>query len=271
MKLQLESRQREELVLKNERLVYHIVQKMLISSSNYEDVSSVGKIGLIKAAQTFDESKEIKFSTYASRCIQNEILMYFRKEKNHLKNISLSEPIGHDGEGNEITLMDKIPESTIDFTEQITQRESFINIINIILNVLELREKLVILYKLSGFTQKEIADKLGISQSYISRIQKKIKDKIKKHLKTIDKKDIKYPFCMEIENDVYNINFYSAEAEKVFYKLKRKITKIDKSKIFYYENRVMIQIPADIQEFVLIAEMVKEIEYLTIKQTRKDK
>ena len=216
MESQLGPRQREDLILNNEGLVYHIMKKLGVASNNYEDVSSVGKIGLIKAAQAFDESKGVKFSTYASRCIQNEILMYFRKEKHHLGNISLSEPIGYDIEGNEITLMDKIPESTINFTEQIAERENFISIINIILNVLKLREKLVMLYKISGFTQEEIAEKLGISQSYISRIQKKIKDKIKKYLRTTNVKDIKYPFFMEIKENLYNINFYSKEIDKIF-------------------------------------------------------
>ena len=162
MRIDLEE---QKLVLENEKLVYYIAKKYVAGRNDEEDIQSIGKIGLIKAASTFDTSKGNTFATYASRCIENEILMYFRREKKHENVVSLDDVISMDNDGHELLLRDKIPSSDKEFTEKIEESEDIINVINIILNCLRPRERIVMLYKIAGMKQKEIGEKLELSQS----------------------------------------------------------------------------------------------------------
>lgn len=179
---------RNILVEKNMRLVAHIAKKYSSSGLEYEDMLSIGTIGLIKAINTFNFEKGNKLATYASRCIDNEILMVIRNMKKSANDVSLDEPIGKDKEGNEITFIDIITTEDEDVTEQISNKYYIKKIYEIIDSVLTEREKEIIVYRYGLYsnetkTQQEIADSFNISRSYISRIEKKALIKLKKALK----------------------------------------------------------------------------------------
>ncbi len=179
---------RNLLVEKNMRLVAHIAKKYSSSGLEYEDMLSIGTIGLIKAINTFNFDKGNKLATYASRCIDNEILMVIRNMKKSANDVSLDEPIGKDKEGNEITFIDIITTDEDDVTEQISNKYYIKKIYEIIDKVLSQREKEIIVYRYGLYrsetkTQQEIADYFNISRSYISRIEKKAINKLKKALK----------------------------------------------------------------------------------------
>lgn len=175
---------REILIERNLRLVAHIVKKYNTNERDIDDLISIGTIGLIKAIDTFDADKGIRLATYASRCIENELLMMLRNGKKQSKDVYLYEPIGADKEGNEINLLDIIESvdedvvETMEFTENVKKLYQFLD------DILSAREKeiIVLRYGLYGdkeVTQREIAQMLGISRSYVSRIEKKALKKLR--------------------------------------------------------------------------------------------
>ncbi len=175
---------RSKLIEHNLRLVAHIVKGFNAKESMTDDLISIGTIGLIKGIDTYKNNKKTKITTYAARCIQNEILMYFRANKYHANDVSLSDSIGTDKEGNEIDLMDVIEDKSIDIIEYIYQKDN-INSLKEYLKKLNKREKEIIIkrYGLNGekeLTQKELANALNISRSYVSRIEKRALTKILK-------------------------------------------------------------------------------------------
>ena len=169
---------RNILVEYNLRLVAHIVKKYQTGNRSTEDLISIGTIGLIKAINTYDTDKGSKLVTYSSRCIENELLMRLRQERKEAREISLYEPIGTDREGNEISLMDVIRMDEENVLSNVITSESLRNINEIFTEVLDAREQEVItlrygLYDNRELTQKEISNRLHISRSYVSRIEKK--------------------------------------------------------------------------------------------------
>lgn len=169
---------RNILVEYNLRLVAHIVKKYQTGNRSTEDLISIGTIGLIKAINTYDTDKGSKLVTYASRCIENELLMRLRQERKEAWEISLYEPIGTDREGNEINLMDVIRMDEENVLSNVITSESLRNINEIFTEILDAREQEVItlrygLYDNRELTQKEISNRLHISRSYVSRIEKK--------------------------------------------------------------------------------------------------
>ena len=169
---------RKKLIEHNLRLVAHIVKKYYANYSEQDDLISIGTIGLIKGINTFNYKKGTKLATYCARCIENEILMYFRNNKKLSQEISFSEPIDTDSEGNPLTLMDII---AIDDTiiDDIDTKSKLLKLIKIINNMENERDKMIIIkrYGLDGnkpLAQKEIAKELKISRSYVSRIEKRI-------------------------------------------------------------------------------------------------
>ncbi len=169
---------RNILVEYNLRLVAHIVKKYQTGNRSTEDLISIGTIGLIKAINTYDTDKGSKLVTYASRCIENELLMRLRQERKEAREISLYEPIGTDREGNEISLMDVIRIDEENVLLNVITSESLRNINDLFTEVLDDREQQVIalrygLYDNHELTQKEISNLLHISRSYVSRIEKK--------------------------------------------------------------------------------------------------
>ena len=177
---------RQRLVEHNLRLVVYIARRFENTGVNLEDLISIGTIGLIKAISTYRLDKKIKLATYASRCIENEILMYIRKTANQKTEVSLDEPINMDCDGNELLLSDVLgtrPDTVSINLDQEIERE----ILRDALEHLGAREKRIIMLRfgLGGrreMTQKEVADLLGISQSYISRLEKKIMKRLKKEM-----------------------------------------------------------------------------------------
>ena len=181
---------RDRLIEHNIRLVVYIAKKFESSGLDLEDLISIGAIGLIKAVKTYSLDKNIKLATYASRCIENEILMQLRKNTRIKNEVSLDEPLSSDGDGNELLLADIIPVDE-DTVSKGVEMGSDRQILFIVLKKLDVREQQIMIYRfgLNGQeekTQKEVADMMGISQSYISRIEKKILSKLKRKLEKTD-------------------------------------------------------------------------------------
>lgn len=173
---------RNKLVEHNLRLVAHIIKKYYSNMKDQDDLISIGTIGLIKAADTFNYEKGTRFATYASRCIENEILMYFRGKKKTAQDVYISDSIDTDREGNSITLMDIVAQED-DIADDIDTKIKSEQLYGFISNALDEREKEIIamrygLYGKMPLTQREVAKKLGISRSYVSRIEKKALEKL---------------------------------------------------------------------------------------------
>ena len=173
------------LIERNLRLVAHIVKKYQGSDEELDDLISIGTIGLIKAVSTFNAAKSARLSTYAARCIDNELLMMFRTRKKRSREVSLYDPIGTDKEGNEISLLDIIESPAVDVVEEYSTREDVARLMASIQDVLSPREYQVIClrYGLGDAqeqTQREIASALKISRSYVSRIEKTALQKLRK-------------------------------------------------------------------------------------------
>lgn len=175
---------RDTLIERNLRLVAHIVKKYNTPDRETDDLISIGTIGLIKSIDTFDANKGIRLATYASRCIDNELLMMLRSGKKQAREVYLYEPIGSDKEGNEINLLDVIESADEDIVDIFEIQENIKRLYKFLDSALNEREREIIVmrYGLNGekeITQREIADKLGISRSYVSRIEKKALKKLK--------------------------------------------------------------------------------------------
>ena len=184
-----DERARNLLVEHNLRLVVYIARKFESTGIGIEDLISIGTIGLIKAINSFNPEKNIKLATYASRCIENEILMYLRKFSNLRSEISIDEPLNVDWDGNELLLSDILgtdPDSVYHKLETDVDRELLLTA----LSKLDDRERTIMEYRFGirggeEMTQKDVADLLGISQSYISRLEKKIIERLKKEISKI--------------------------------------------------------------------------------------
>lgn len=177
---------RSRLIEHNLRLVAHIVKKYNSEQTDQNDLISIGTIGLIKAIDSFDENKGIRLSSYAARCIENEILMHFRAKKKNQAEISLSEPIDTDKDGNMLTLLDTMSsdEDIVDILDSKLKSEQ---LRKYVFSVLSPRERQIIMlrYGLHGgrpLTQREISQRLGISRSYVSRIEKHAVEILRKHM-----------------------------------------------------------------------------------------
>jgi RNA polymerase sporulation-specific sigma factor len=175
---------RDILIERNLRLVAHIVKKYNTADKDIDDLISIGTIGLIKAIDTFDADKGIRLATYASRCIDNELLMMLRSGKRQAKEVYLYEPIGSDKEGHEINLLDIIESSDSDIVDELELQRNVKKLYELVNKVLTKREKQIIemrygLNMQEEITQREIANKIGISRSYVSRIEKKALKKLR--------------------------------------------------------------------------------------------
>jgi len=176
---------RNELIEHNLRLVVYIAKKFEGCNTGIEDLISIGTIGLVKAVSTFKPEKNIKLATYASRCIENEILMYIRKVGTRCE-VSLDEPLNTDWDGNELLLSDVLGNAEDDMMYEIEKREERESIRRAVRDLQPRERKIIELrYGFSGnreYTQNEVADILGISQSYISRLEKRIIDKLRRQI-----------------------------------------------------------------------------------------
>lgn len=173
---------RNKLIEHNLRLVAHIVKKFDSKYSDTDDLISIGTIGLIKGIDTFEANKNVKITTYCARCIENEILMYFRKSNKYSKDVSINESVGYDKDGNEIAIQDVLKTENVDFCDEIDLKDN-IDCLYEYMDVLTPREKEIIInrYGLENHdeeTQKSISRKMGISRSYVSRIEKRALTKL---------------------------------------------------------------------------------------------
>lgn len=268
------SEERESLILANEALVHHLVQKKIgikSTSPEYEEIASVGILGLTKAASFFDYSKKCKFATYASKCILNEIYMYFRKNNKYIKNISIDEIIAEDGAGGELTLEQKLEDNNSDFLDKILLKDELSNLISIILNCLRGRHRIATLYKIGGKNQNYIAKKLNISRSYVSRIEMESISKIKKCITTKGKGN--GVFSMKIIEDEYIITFSTKDIKDFNKILSRTLNEVESIgnlpnfKIKQNKEQVLIQLDADEESFNFIAQIIQEIDEYSIAYT----
>ncbi len=177
---------RELLVIHNLRLVVYIARKFENTGVGIEDLVSIGTIGLIKAVNTFRPSKRIKLATYASRCIENEILMYLRKTASRKNEMSIDEPLNVDWDGNELLLSDVLGSDSDSVNRNIEQQDEKRRILGLVEKLSD-RERQIMtmrfgLFGSKEYTQKQVADMMGISQSYISRLEKRIVQKLKKEI-----------------------------------------------------------------------------------------
>ena len=177
---------RNVLIERNLRLVAHIMKKYYAQSADQEDLISIGTIGLIKGISTFDESKGARLATYAARCVENEILMHFRAQRKSSQDVSLSDFIETGGEGAALSLMDVVSDEE-DLLERISGREDLRRLCKAVDEVLDGQERQVIVlrYGLAGYEphrQREVADITGISRSYVSRIEKRALEKLRRVL-----------------------------------------------------------------------------------------
>jgi len=173
---------RNKLIEHNLRLVAHIVKKFESTGHDVDDLIGIGTVGLIKGIDTYSENKKVKLATYAAKCAENEILMYFRADKKNSKNISLYEEISYDKEGNKITILDILKTNDVDYIEDIYKNDN-IKLLKKYLSVLTKRESEIIearygLNNKKEETQKDIAQRLNISRSYVSRLEKRATTKI---------------------------------------------------------------------------------------------
>ena len=220
-------------VNRNLRLVAYIVKKFATNKTDFDDFFSVGTIGLMKAVNTFNPEKKIKFATYAVRCIENEILMYMRASKKHNNVTSLDEIIHTDYDGNELTYQDVIKdEKSSDFQETFLNHDLASDLLDIALNRLTYKEQVVLLYKLAGKKQKSIGKLMGLSQSYISRLEKSTHKKIKRFFKEQDKVGINFEkrISFLVRGDIIIITFYTD-----FYSPCLKTVLLEKHEKYQYE------------------------------------
>ncbi len=178
---------RRILIEHNMRLVAHIIKKYAFTEKEMDDLLSIGTIGLIKAVNTFDADRGNRLSSYAAKCIDNEILMLLRAEKKQSREISLYEPIGMDKEGNEISLLDVVEAKDPEVPDSICNKEDVARLYEGYRSCLNEKEQQVLrlrygLFHDREYTQKEIGAKLGISRSYVSRIEKSAIEKLKTYL-----------------------------------------------------------------------------------------
>ncbi len=178
---------KDKLILHNMRLVAHVAKKYMNSDEENEDLISVGTIGLIKAVGTFKSDYGSRFATYAIRCVDNEMLMYFRSRKKIKNEVSLFEPIGMDKEGNKIHLFDVLENDEEDTAEDFVKRGQILRIMENMEKILGEREVYIIQKRYGlkcekAYTQREIAHELGISRSYVSRIEKRALEKMRNFL-----------------------------------------------------------------------------------------
>lgn len=180
---------REQLIVHNLRLVVYIARKFDALGAGIEDLISIGTIGLIKAVNTFSPEKNIKLATYASRCIENEILMYLRKSSNLKSEVSIDEPLNVDWDGNELLLSDILGSDADVVSSGIESEDEQRLMVNLVKKLPDREKEIMSLrFGLNGeneHTQKEVADFLGISQSYISRLEKKIIDRLKREIEKV--------------------------------------------------------------------------------------
>lgn len=214
----LSPEEQREYCEKNQGLIYYIIDSFHLSQSNHDDLVSAGNFGLYKATITFDRSKKIHFATYATKVIQNEILMQLRRGKRHEKDVSLYSQIVQIS-GDELELIDVLKDCDQTFIDRIETESICSELLSIILNVLNSKEKIALLYKIAGILQPKIGQSLGVSQSYVSRLIARARKNLKQSY--YGETQYKEVFKMAITDNLYSLSFSSKDVKnfnKIFAK-----------------------------------------------------
>lgn len=263
-------KEQQDLVINNQGLIRMVMSRLNVAPYEYDDVFSVGNIGLIKAAKLYDKSKGLKFSTFASQCIKNEILMYYRKENKHKSVLSFNDIMNNDKnkDANDLTFEDTLQDkNSTDFVYKIEDREILEKIINIVLNYFNKRKISVALYKMAGMNQAEIANELGISRTYVSRIEGYVVQDLKNILEeeTINCKI----YTARIFHECFELSFIETNSQfddLLRFKTENPTLKFDVEKI---ENQIVISVPL-ITAANLMAKLFANIDSLETKNRSKD-
>ncbi len=259
----------QQMILDNRNLVHHLIKTLNISRNfiEYEDLVSIGTIGLIKAANSFDLSKNVIFSNYACTCIKNEIFIYYNKNKKHVNDISLEAFTTFTENNHTINLQDRLEHPDSDFVEKILKTETFTELINIILNCLSQTEKIIMLYRLGNISQSDISKILKFSQSYISKVEKKAILKIKE---TINHQfNYTEIFSMSTLEDYYQITILPKDInnfKKVFSLILKKLKSVANINfnIKYSKKQIIFQISKQLEAFPFWAQILLEFEKYNI-------
>ena len=264
MEIRLRTKEQEQLVIDNYRLVGHIIKKFKSDNISQDDLFSVGTIGLIKAAISFDDSKSVKFSTYASKCISNEISIFLKKENRYYSRVvSLDAPVRSNQE--ELNSYHEIVHDiNTSVFEQIEEKESVTKYINIALNTLNPMNRLIILYRISGMTFDSISKKFGVSKQNISQREKMSKEKIQTYLNRT--KIYNKTYNMEIVDNLYTVSFSPNNVQNFnkifahFLQKQGKANNLSGLRVNYSKELVLLQVPAQPEFLALIAEIIREID-----------
>lgn len=271
------SPEQQKMVADNFNLVRYLVSKKVSSNSNeFDDMVQVGAYGLIKAVVTFDPSKGNQFSTYAATCIKNQIGMDYRKKRKYLSDVSLQEELpGQEDIRIEDRLADSITSNFAEsFVENIANMEAVARTVSNILNTFNTRDRFVMLLKIAGKSQQEIADRIGISQAYISRLEQRYEKRLNEKAKHKNDKQHREVFQVTMENNMLKIVFSTTEVvsfKKNFARFllemssPEQIGDLTEFKIVSSKERVTIYLPAETDSFALLATLFKEIEDFQMK------
>ena len=253
----------DELVKQNLGLVGLVVKDLVKGNQDRDDLFQIGSIGLIKAANGFDETKNIKFTTYAAQCIRNEILMEFRRQGGKSRNaptLSFEAPIKRNNEGKKLVVGDMIVDQKQNFEEQKECIELLEEVLNYIINKLSFKERYIVLCRAGGITQDELAEQLQVSQSFTSRIEKNLIKKLKRFIK-FNKKEVTGPYQVFVKENMIEIVFNGTEE-----KMNEVMRKIDfreavpKFTINYDGEKLKIKVPGDPESMPFVAKILNVIE-----------
>lgn len=257
-----EQREYEELVTMNLGLVGLIVNGVTNDIQEKDDLFQIGAIGLMKAANSFDEKRDVKFSSYAAECIRNEIFMEFRKKgvKARKANIvSFDSPIKNNNGEKKLVVGDLIADPKQNFEEQNELNYLLEHVLNYIINILNSRERYVILCRAGGIIQEKLANELEISQSFISRVEKRAEKKLNIVLRSNVKTEGRYR--IEVKNG--EICFTFDGNKKILHEILEKIDfelYVKKIIVEYYEKGITIKVPADEESLPFIAKIIEKLE-----------
>ena len=265
----------EVLVTHNLRLILYIIKRYQNTKIDPEDLFSIGIIGLIKAIRSYNIEKNAKLGTYAARCIENEILMYIRQNKKHNGNRHLSEVIHTNQDGEELKLEDviSIEDTTMEIEDKLEMLEMLSNTMTSALNKLGSREKIILLLKMGGKTQREISKQFNLTQSYISRVQGKTNKKMKIFAQKGINKDTHFKFIFQFTEYDYEFGISLEE----YPDLKKKLSEFEKT-LSGISKEIYNAVPKEIKgsyifwifpmwegSFIFISEMIKWFDKLTVK------
>ena len=252
----------DELVKQNLGLVGVVLKGIVKENQDRDDLFQIGSIGLIKAANGFDETKNIKFTTYAAQCIRNEILMEFRRQGGKSRNaptLSFEAPIKRNNEGKKLVVGDMIVDQKQNFEEQKECIELLEEVLNYIINKLSFKERYIVLCRAGGITQDELAEQLQVSQSFTSRIEKNLIKKLKRFIK-FNKKEVTGPYQVFVKENMIEIVFNGTEE-----KMNEVMRKIDfreavpKFTINYDGEKLKIKVPGDPESMPFVAKILNVI------------